>query len=103
MADGLAWDDLTPELEGPGVGIRRMDTGGLAMCLIRLDAGLRTDPLFAGLPDDRGGSHRRRVCRDHTIRGLRRADDALQARHVGLTGHRSEIDSASVLLSVGRR
>jgi hypothetical protein len=25
MADGLAWDDLTPELEGPGVGIRRMD------------------------------------------------------------------------------
>jgi len=53
MADGLAWDDLTPELEGPGVGIRRMDAGGLAMCLIRLDAGLRTDPLFAGLPDDR--------------------------------------------------
>jgi len=53
MADGLAWDDLVPELEGPGVGIRRMDAGGLAMCLIRLDAGLRTDPLFAGLPDDR--------------------------------------------------
>lgn len=53
MGDGLAWDDLTPELEGPGVGIRRMDAGGLAMCLIRLDAGLRTDPLFAGLPDDR--------------------------------------------------
>jgi hypothetical protein len=22
------------------------------MCLIRLEAGLRTDPLFAGLPDD---------------------------------------------------
>jgi hypothetical protein len=39
MADGLAWDDLTPELEGPGVGIRRKDFGGLAMCLIRLDAG----------------------------------------------------------------
>ena len=53
MGDGLAWDDLTPELEGPGVGIRRMDAGGLAMCLIRLDAGLRADPLFAGLPDDR--------------------------------------------------
>jgi hypothetical protein len=52
MADGLAWDDLTPELEGPGVGIRRMDAGGLATCLIRLDGGLRTDPLFAGLPDD---------------------------------------------------
>jgi hypothetical protein len=53
MADGLSWDDLTPELEGPGVGIRRMDAGGLATCLIRLDAGLKTDPLFAGLPDDR--------------------------------------------------
>ena len=52
MADGLAWDDLAPELEGPGVGIRRMDADGLAMCLIRLDAGLRTDPLFAGLPND---------------------------------------------------
>ena len=53
MADGLAWDDLKPELEGPGVGIRRMDAGGLAICLIRLDAGQRTDPLFAGLPDNR--------------------------------------------------
>src|SRR5262245_60014229 len=30
MADGLAWDDLAPELEGPGVGIRRTDAGGLA-------------------------------------------------------------------------
>ena len=53
MADGLAWDDLPTELEGPGVAIRRKDFDGLAMCLIRLDAGLRTDPLFAGLPDDR--------------------------------------------------
>ena len=53
MADGLAWDDLTPELEAPGVGIRRMDAGGLAMCLIRLDAGVKTDPLFTGLRDDR--------------------------------------------------
>ena len=39
MADGLAWGDLVPELEGPGVGIRRMDADGLAVCLIRLDAG----------------------------------------------------------------
>ena len=53
MADGLAWDELTPELEGPGVQIRRSDAGGLAMCLIRLDAGVVTSPLFAGLPDDR--------------------------------------------------
>lgn len=53
MGDGWAWDDLAPELEGPGVGIRRMDAGGLAVCLIRLQAGSRTDPLFAGLPNDR--------------------------------------------------
>jgi hypothetical protein len=49
MTDGLA---CVPELEGPGVGIRRMDADGLAVCLIRLNAGLRTDPLFAGLPND---------------------------------------------------
>jgi hypothetical protein len=53
MADGMAWEDLTPELESPGIGIRRMDAGGLAMCLIRPDAGLKTHRLFAGLPDDR--------------------------------------------------
>ena len=50
MADGLAWDNLTPELQGPGVGIRRIDAGGLAVCVIRLDAGVRTDPRFAGPP-----------------------------------------------------
>jgi hypothetical protein len=53
MADGLTWDDLPTELAGPGVEIRRKDADGLALCLIRLDAGLRTDPLFAGLPGDR--------------------------------------------------
>jgi hypothetical protein len=53
MADGLTWDDLPTELEGPGTEIRRKDFGGLAICLIRLQVGLRTDPLFAGLPDDR--------------------------------------------------
>ena len=53
MADGLAWDDMSVELEGPGAEIRRADSDGLAMCLIRLDAGMRTDPLFAGLPGDR--------------------------------------------------
>ena len=40
MADGMSWDDLRPELEGPGVGIRRTDADGLAMCLIRLDAAI---------------------------------------------------------------
>jgi len=47
------WEDLDTELLGPGVEIRRKDAGGLALCLIRLQAGLRTDPLFAGLPEDR--------------------------------------------------
>lgn len=53
MADGLAWEDLTSELEGPGVEIRRSDADGLATCLVRLDAGVKTDPLFAGVPEDR--------------------------------------------------
>lgn len=53
MADGYRWDDMDTVLEGPGVEIRRADDDGLAQCLIRLDAGLRTDPLFAGLPEDR--------------------------------------------------
>lgn len=53
MADGITWDDLPTELAGPGTEIRRQDHDGLAICLIRLEAGVRTDPLFAGLPDDR--------------------------------------------------
>jgi hypothetical protein len=53
MADGITWDDLPTELAGPGTEIRRQDYDGLAICLIRLEAGVRTDPLFAGLPGDR--------------------------------------------------
>ncbi len=53
MADGVTWDDLPTVLEGPGVEIRGEDSGGMAICLIRLQAGVKTDPLFAGLPDDR--------------------------------------------------
>lgn len=53
MADGFAWEDMAVALEGPGVEIRRIDDDGLAQARIRLQAGLRTDPLFAGLPDDR--------------------------------------------------
>jgi hypothetical protein len=49
----MNWDDLPTVLEGPGTEIRRRDFDGLAMCLIRLQAGVRTDALFAGLPDDR--------------------------------------------------
>lgn len=53
MADGLAWDDLPIDLEGPGVAIRRKDFDGLAMCLIRFGAGEKTDEVFAGLPEGR--------------------------------------------------
>jgi hypothetical protein len=53
MADGLTWESLRIELTGPGTEIRREDFDGLAMCLIRLDAGVRTEGLFAGLPGDR--------------------------------------------------
>ena len=53
MADGYGWDDMETALLGPGVEIRRADDGELAQCIIRLAAGLKTDPLFSGLPDDR--------------------------------------------------
>jgi hypothetical protein len=53
MPDGLAWDDLPIDLATPGATIRRKDFDGLAMCLIRLGAGEKTDELLAGLPDDR--------------------------------------------------
>jgi hypothetical protein len=53
LDDGLRWDDMPTALSGPGTEIRRQDAGGLAMCLIKLDQGVRTDELFAGLPDDR--------------------------------------------------
>ncbi len=43
MTDGLAWDDLPSDLEGPGVTIRRKDFDGLAMCLIRMEAGGQRD------------------------------------------------------------
>ena len=53
MADGYGWGDMETALQGPGVEIRRADDDGLAQCVIRLDAGLKTNPLFAGLPDDK--------------------------------------------------
>lgn len=53
MGDGYQWDAMTTALEGPGVQIRRVDDQGLAQCRIRLDGGVRTDPLFVGLPEDR--------------------------------------------------
>jgi hypothetical protein len=52
MADGITWDDLPTELEGPGTEIRRTDRGGLALCLLRLEKGVDTRPLFKGMPDD---------------------------------------------------
>jgi hypothetical protein len=53
MADGYGWDDMETAMAGPGVEIRRVDDEGLAQCVIKLEAGQKTDPLFAGLPDDR--------------------------------------------------
>jgi hypothetical protein len=57
VAYGIAWDDAQTALEAPGVEIRRVDHGGLAMCLIRLDEGSDTRPLFKGLPDDECQCH----------------------------------------------
>jgi hypothetical protein len=53
MADGLRWDRLPVVVQTGDTEIRRVDRGGLAMCLIRLAAGTHTAPVFAGLPDDR--------------------------------------------------
>jgi hypothetical protein len=49
----IAWDTLPLTFEAPGTQIRRQDVDGMAVCLIRLQAGVRTDPVFAGMPDDR--------------------------------------------------
>jgi hypothetical protein len=57
MADGIRWDDLPTVLEGPGTEIRRTDEGGLALCLLRLEKGVDTHPLFAGLPGDECQCH----------------------------------------------
>src|SRR5215203_4332114 len=48
MANRLSWEDLAPELEGPERRDRRHERRRAGPCLIRLDAGLTTDPLFAG-------------------------------------------------------
>jgi hypothetical protein len=52
MADGMTWERLPTVLKGPGTEIRREDRGGLAVCLLRLDKGVDTRPLFTGLPND---------------------------------------------------
>ncbi|MGP6174274.1 hypothetical protein [Corynebacterium sp. A21] len=53
MTQSKTWEEMETVLKGPGVEIRRFDADGLAQCLIRLDNGMRTDPLFKGLPEDR--------------------------------------------------
>jgi hypothetical protein len=40
-----------PDAGTGGAEIRRTDADGLATSIIRLDAGLESDPLFAGLPE----------------------------------------------------
>ena len=52
MADGIAWEGTPTVLEGPGIEIRRVDQGDLAVCLLRLDKGVDTRPVFVGMPDD---------------------------------------------------
>ena len=52
-ATGLTWDDLPALLRAPGTEIRGIPAGDLMLCLIRLEAGVQTSPLFVGLPDDR--------------------------------------------------
>lgn len=53
MGDGIAWEDLPTAVRAPGTEIRRIDADGMAICLIRLEAGVRTDELFKGLPGNR--------------------------------------------------
>lgn len=53
MADGLTWEGLPQLLVGPGTEVRGVSAGELTLCLIRLQAGVRTDPVFEGLVDDR--------------------------------------------------
>jgi hypothetical protein len=53
VADGITWERLPVAMKGPGTEIRREDLGGHAVCILRLEAGMHTGPLFQGLPDDR--------------------------------------------------
>lgn len=53
MGDGLTWDGMPVVAKTDDTEIRRVDGGGLAMCLIRLAGGTHTAAVFAGLPDDR--------------------------------------------------
>jgi hypothetical protein len=52
VSDGLAWDDLSVAIKGPDAEIRKADFGGLSICLLRLDQGHDTRPIFRGMPDD---------------------------------------------------
>jgi len=57
VADGITWEGTPTALEGPGVEIRRVDRGDLAICLLRLSQGVDTRPLFHGLPNDECQCH----------------------------------------------
>ncbi len=52
MADGFVWDNLPVALRAPDAEIRKGDFGGLSICLLRLEKGHDTRPLFRGMPDD---------------------------------------------------
>lgn len=52
MSDGIVWDSLPVAIKGPDAEIRKGDFGGLSICLLRLDKGHDTRPIFRGMPDD---------------------------------------------------
>ena len=106
MSD-FGWDEMDPALEGPGVGIRRRDNDSLAQALIRLDAGLRTDPLFAGLPHDQcqcahWGYIISGTMRVHTADGHAdyEARPSCTTGHPGITSRRSPTPSTSSSLDL---
>ncbi len=57
MSDGITWEGSPTALSGPGVEIRRVDHGDQAMCLLKLDKGVDTRPLFAGMQNDQCQCH----------------------------------------------
>ena len=103
MADGITWDDLPTELEGPGVEIRRADHGGLAMCLLRLEQGVDTHPLFAGMPNDECQCHHWGYMISGTIRvhtGSGTTDYSAGETYYWAPGHNLEAVTACEYLEI---
>jgi hypothetical protein len=52
MSDGIDWDSLPVAIKGDDAEIRKGDFGGISICLLKLDKGHDTRPIFRGLPGD---------------------------------------------------